>query len=64
MFDNNIICQYHYMPIYKFKIYGNKNFYYKNTEYYFKNTISLPIYFNLKTKEQSYIIKKIEAFLN
>ncbi len=64
MSDNNIICQYHYIPIYKFKIYRNKNFYYKNTEYYFKNTVSLPIYFNLKIKEQGYIIKKIEAFLN
>ena len=64
MLSNNIICQYHYIPIYKFNIFDGKNLNYKNAEYYYNNTISLPIYYGLKVNEQNYIIKKIEQFFN
>ena len=64
MRDNNIICQFHYIPIYKFKNYNKKNSNFENAEYYFRNTVSLPIYYNLKAKQQNYIIKKIDNFLN
>jgi dTDP-4-amino-4,6-dideoxygalactose transaminase len=64
MLDNNIVCQFHYIPIYKFRTYVSKKLIYKDTEYYFRNTVSLPIYYGLKMNQQNYIIKKIEEFLN
>ena len=63
---NNIFCQYHYIPIYKFKIFNQKinlNFY-KGAEFYYKNTISLPIFYNLNIILQKKIISKIKIFLN
>jgi dTDP-4-amino-4,6-dideoxygalactose transaminase len=62
---NNIFCQYHYIPIYKFKLFAkktNKSFY-QGTEYYYKNSFSLPIYYNLKENMQKKIISKIRLFL-
>ena len=63
---NNIFCQYHYIPIYKFKLFNQKiNLKcYKGTEFYYKNTISLPIFYNLNISFQKTIIKKIKFFLN
>jgi dTDP-4-amino-4,6-dideoxygalactose transaminase len=63
---NNILCQYHYIPIYKFKLFNKKinlNFY-KGAEFYYKNTISLPIFYNLNIFVQRKIINKIKFFLN
>jgi len=62
---NNIFCQYHYIPIYKFKLFSQKpnlNFY-RGTEFYYKNTVSLPIFYNLNIKLQKIIINKINFFL-
>jgi dTDP-4-amino-4,6-dideoxygalactose transaminase len=63
---NNILCQYHYIPIYKFKLFNKKiNLKsYKGAEFYYKNTISLPIFYNLHISFQKRIIKKIKFFLN
>jgi dTDP-4-amino-4,6-dideoxygalactose transaminase len=63
---NNIFCQYHYIPIYKFKLFNKKiNLkYYKGTEFYYKNTVSLPIFYNLNISLQKKIIKRIKFFLN
>ena len=63
MKKNNIICQYHYIPIYKFAMYKPKKERYKNSEKYFNNTVSLPIFSNLKKKDQKYIVKKIVEFI-
>jgi dTDP-4-amino-4,6-dideoxygalactose transaminase len=45
-----ILCQYHYIPIYKFNFFNKsirlKN--YQGAEYYYKNSLSLPIFYNLK----------------
>ena len=59
-----IYPQYHYVPIFKFSFYKNKNNtkYYGASEYY-KNTLSLPIYFGLKKKEQMHIIKSLFEFI-
>jgi dTDP-4-amino-4,6-dideoxygalactose transaminase len=62
---NNIFCQYHYIPIYKFKLFNRKpnlNFY-RGAEFYYKNTVSLPIFYNLTIKLQKIIINKIKFFL-
>jgi dTDP-4-amino-4,6-dideoxygalactose transaminase len=63
---NNIFCQYHYIPIYKFKLFKKKiNLsFYQGTEYYYKNSFSLPIFYNLKENMQKKIISKIRLFLN
>jgi len=63
---NNILSQYHYIPIYKFKLFKQKiNLKcYKGTEFYYKNTVSFPIFYNLNINFQKRIIKKINFFLN
>jgi dTDP-4-amino-4,6-dideoxygalactose transaminase len=63
---NNIFCQYHYIPIYKFKLFNKKiNLkFYKNTEFYYKNTVSLPIFYGLNINCQKAVINKIKLFLN
>jgi dTDP-4-amino-4,6-dideoxygalactose transaminase len=63
---NNIFCQYHYIPIYKFQFFNKKiNLeFYKGAETYYKNTISLPIYYNLDFNSQKKIITKIKFFFN
>jgi dTDP-4-amino-4,6-dideoxygalactose transaminase len=62
---NNIFCQYHYIPIYKFKLFDKKiNLsFYKGAEIYYKNTISLPIFYNLSLILQRKIINKIKTFI-
>ena len=62
--NHNINAQYHYVPIYKFKVYADKKNYYKGVECYYKNTVSLPIYVDLKLKDQNKIIKIIKSFLD
>ena len=62
---NNIFCQYHYIPIYKFHLFKEKlnlNLY-RGTEYYYQNTLSLPIFYNLNFNLIKKIIKKIKFFL-
>lgn len=47
MKKRNVILQYHYIPIYKFKIFNDK-YIGKKAEKYFNETISLPIFYGLK----------------
>ncbi|RPG99782.1 MAG: hypothetical protein CBC78_000740 [Candidatus Pelagibacter sp. TMED118] len=63
MLKNKIVLQYHYIPIYKFKVYRG-NHIKKNSETYYKNTVSLPIYYSLSANDQNYIVKKIKSFFN
>ena len=63
MLKNKIILQYHYIPIYKFKVFKGK-YLNKNSEIYYKSAISLPIYCGLSLKQQNYIAKKINFFFN
>ena len=60
MLRNKIYCQYHYIPIYKFKNFKNLKFNMFKSEKYFTNSVSLPIFFNLDNKKQDKVIK----FLN
>jgi dTDP-4-amino-4,6-dideoxygalactose transaminase len=62
--SNNILFQYHYIPIYKFKLFENKvNLkFYKGAETYYKNTISIPIFYNLTPVKQKLIIQKFISF--
>ena len=58
---NNIFCQYHYIPIYKFKLYGKKRNldFFKGSETYYQNTLSLPIFYNLPINLVKKVIKKM-----
>ena len=62
---NNILGQYHYIPIYKFNLFKKKinlNFF-KGAEYYYRNTLSLPIFYNLDFNLLKKITNKIKFFL-
>jgi len=63
MLKNKIILQYHYIPIYKFKIYKKAETL-KNAEEYFKTAVSLPIYYKLSLKKQMIVINKLKEFFN
>ena len=64
MKKNKIICQFHYIPIYKFKMFKEKiikkNF--KGSEYYYRNSLSLPIFYKLKLSTQKKILNQIILF--
>ena len=63
MLKRKIILQYHYIPIYKFRIH-KKNYVLKNSEIYYNSTLSLPVFYNLKDFEINYIVKQLNKFLN
>ena len=60
-----IITQLHYIPIYKQPFYKHitkvKNFI--NTESYFKKALSIPIFYDLKEKEQNHVIKVVKKII-
>ena len=60
--DHNIMAQYHYIPIYKFKIHKEKKIQLSGSEKYFKNSISIPIFVSLNETEQKKIIKIIKSY--
>ena len=64
MFEHNINLQVHYRPIhlqnYYRKKYGFKKGDFENSENFYENEISLPIYYNLKKKEQFKVIDLIK----
>ena len=62
--SNNILFQFHYIPIYKFKLFDSRiNLkFYEGAEAYYKNTISIPIFYNLTPVKQKLIIKKFISF--
>lgn len=63
---NNILCQFHYIPIYKFKLFNKKINLdeYKGSETYYQNTISLPIFYNLSINSVKKVIRKISSIIN
>ena len=60
--NHNINAQYHYVPIYKCRAYGEKKINLKGVESYYKNTVSLPIYVDLNPQDQNKVIKIIKNF--
>ena len=66
MLKQKIICQYHYKPIYRFKIYKksvNKNNF-KGSENFYKNCLSLPIFYNLNNNQIKYVVNNIKKFID
>tara|TARA_B100001063_G_C16735946_1_gene542006 strand:- start:174 stop:1328 length:1155 start_codon:yes stop_codon:yes gene_type:complete len=62
--SKNIMCQFHYIPIYKFSLYRNKNINLKGSEEYFKNSVSIPIFHTLDSQKQDKVIRLIKNFFN
>jgi dTDP-4-amino-4,6-dideoxygalactose transaminase len=60
--NKNIICQFHYIPIYKFSLYKDKKINLNGSEEYYASTISIPIYHTLNTQKQNIVIKTIKNF--
>ena len=55
----------HYIPLFLHPIYNFKStLKFNNALHYYKRTISIPIYYDLKNKDQLNIIKKINSYLN
>ena len=61
---NKILSQFHYTPIYKFKICKGlkKDFY--GSEQYYKNGLSLPIFSDYTNKEQNMVLNKIKNYFD
>ena len=61
----NIYCQLHYIPIFEHpfhKISTKKKIdLFPNTLKFYKSAISLPMYYGLKSKEQNFVINKINS---
>ena len=62
LMKNNIIAQQHYIPIYRFKVYAEKQKYFPGSEKFFNNTVSLPIYSNLSKNDQIKVIKVVKNY--
>jgi len=60
--DNNIIAQFHYIPIYKFDVFDEKKLNSEGAEKYFNNSVSIPIYVDLTVNQQEKIIKIIKKY--
>ena len=61
---HKIYAQYHYIPIYKFNIYGEKTAKFPGSEEYYSNSISIPIYVSLNRIKQDKVINTIKNYLN
>lgn len=68
MLKNNIVCQYHYIPIFKFLIHKRdkkqKIIDFTNSKKYQINSVSLPIFYGLTSKEINRICEKISLFVS
>ena len=62
--SKGIYPQFHYIPIFKFSFFKKKNkSLYKGANNFYKNSLSLPMFYNLTTNKQIFIIKKIINFI-
>ena len=61
---NKILAQQHYIPIYRFRVYREKQKYFPGSEKFFTNTVSLPIFVNLSLIKQKKIIKVIKKYFS
>jgi dTDP-4-amino-4,6-dideoxygalactose transaminase len=66
LLKNKIKPQFHYIPIYKFKIFNEKIDikFFAGAETYYKNSLSIPIFYELSTADQNKVIKIINNFIS
>lgn len=65
LLKNKIISQYHYIPIYNFKVYTGKikKKFYEGAESFHRNSFSLPIFYGLKKKQIIKILSTLKKFI-
>ncbi len=65
LFNKNIICQVHYIPVFNFPYYRNmfKKDNFKNANKYFNSSLSIPIYYDLNKKDINYICNQIKKII-
>ena len=66
LLKNRIISQYHYIPLYNFKVYKGKikKKFYEGAENFYKNSFSLPIFYGLKKEQILKILNVLKKFIN
>jgi dTDP-4-amino-4,6-dideoxygalactose transaminase len=67
MLQKKVMCQFHYKPIYNFKVYKSKKInkkQFNGTENYYKNCLSIPIYYKIGDKKIDHVTKQICNFIN
>jgi len=67
MRNRGIGVQVHYIPIYRQPLYRKiikENIFCRNAESYYQSSVSLPIYYDLKSSEQDFIIENISELLS
>ena len=66
MLKNNIVCQYLYIPIFKFSVYkrDKRIIDFTNSKKYQSNSVSLPIFYGLTSREINRICEKIYLFVS
>ena len=62
MKKNDILCQYHYIPLNKLSVVQERQSKIKNYKEYYLKTISIPIYHSILLKELKYVVKKIKQY--
>lgn len=58
MLKKKIMFQYHYIPIYKFKVFKDK-YIGKNAEKFYKSSLSIPIFYELRAQDLKYIVNSL-----
>ena len=62
-----VICNLHYIPIYKHPFFNSlkiKNKNYPNTEKYYDSALTLPLFYSMKNSEINYVIRSIKFFFS
>lgn len=60
--NKKINCQFHYIPTYKFKIFGKTKALH-NAELYYKNALSFPIHYGLSFNQVDFICNQIKEII-
>ena len=64
LYEKNIISQVHYIPIYMHSNFKNlKKNYLTNTKSYYDKCISIPLFYDMSTKQQNKVVSEIKNFL-
>jgi dTDP-4-amino-4,6-dideoxygalactose transaminase len=63
LLKKKITVQYHYIPIYKFKVFASKNNSFNGSDIFYKNSLSIPFYYDLKESEQVRVCNNIFNFI-
>ena len=64
LLKNNIVTQYHYIPLENFSIHKGKKIFLPSATEYYKTSISIPIFHSITSKQMNYVVKKIKFYFS